>query len=148
MAAWQGNSTGITTNWILNAGQLDGTVAALIDASRAVGHRGGYLECAQHAEEVFGQEFDTSHCSVTDKANAELARAESAYDHLALPVMDLVTKALEHDDRCHRLKAILDPPEMVDLSDEEELAGDGGDGDGASDQHDDDKRDDDGDDHE
>ncbi|MFS7917335.1 hypothetical protein Hanom_Chr03g00187821 [Helianthus anomalus] len=129
-------------NSILNVGELDRTVAALIDAPRVVGHRGGYLECAQHVEEVFGQEFDISHCSVTDEANAELAHAENAYDHLAPPVLDLVTKALEHDDWCHRLKAILDPPEMVDLSDEEEPAGDGGDGDGAGDQHDNDDDDD------
>ncbi|KAJ0726625.1 hypothetical protein HanPI659440_Chr12g0472461 [Helianthus annuus] len=137
----------LVANSILNVGELDGTVAALIDASRAVGHRGGYLECAQHAEEIFGQEFDTRHCSVADEANAELTRAENAYDHLALPVMDLIMKALEHDDWCSRLKAILDPPEMVELSDEEELAGDGGD-DGAGDQNDDDKNDGDGDGHE
>ncbi|KAJ0808708.1 hypothetical protein HanPI659440_Chr01g0006361 [Helianthus annuus] len=131
---------------ILNAGELDGAVAALIDASRVVGHSGGYLECAQHVEEVFGQEFDISHCSVTNEADAELARAESAYDHLSLPVMDLVTKALEHDDWCQRLKAILDPPETIELSDEEEPAGN--DGDGGGDQHDDDKYDDEGDGHE
>ncbi|KAJ0894426.1 hypothetical protein HanPSC8_Chr09g0388951 [Helianthus annuus] len=97
---------------------------------RAVGHRGGYLECAQHAEEIFGQEFDTSHCSVADEANAALTRAEHAYDHLALPVMELITKALEHDDWCARLKAILDPPEMVEVSDDEEPAGDDGEGGG------------------
>ncbi|KAM0036315.1 hypothetical protein Hdeb2414_s0014g00424981 [Helianthus debilis subsp. tardiflorus] len=135
-------------NSILNAGELDGAVATLIDASHAVGRRGGDLECAQHVEEVFGQEFDTSHCSVTSEADAELARAENAYDHLSLPVMDLVTKALEHDDWCERLKAILDPPETVELSDEEEPAGNDGDDDG--DKHDDDgdKHDDDGDGHE
>ncbi|XP_021975381.1 putative uncharacterized protein MYH16 [Helianthus annuus] len=139
-------------NSILNAGELDGVVAALIDASRAVGHRGGFLECAQHVEEVFGQEFDTSHCSVTNEADAELAHAENAYDHLSLPVMDLVAKALEHDDWCQRLKTILDPPETVELSDEEEPAGNDGDGDGGKhdddgddDEHDDD---DDGDGHE
>ncbi|KAJ0581288.1 hypothetical protein HanRHA438_Chr04g0179641 [Helianthus annuus] len=137
-------------NSSLNAGELDRAVAALIDASRAVGHRGGYLECAQHVEEVFGQEFDTSHCSVTNEADAELARAENAYDHLSLPVMDLVAKALEHDDWCQRLKAILDPPETVELSDEEEVAGNDGDGDGNGDgdQHDDDKHYDDGEGHE
>ncbi|KAF5767049.1 hypothetical protein HanXRQr2_Chr15g0722641 [Helianthus annuus] len=128
---------------ILNAGELDGAVAVLIDASRAVGHCGGYLECAQHVEEVFGQGFDTSHCSVTEEADAELVRAENAYDHLSLPVMDLVTKALEHDDWCQRLKTILNPPETVEFSDEEETAGNDGDGDG--DKHDDD---DDGDGHE
>ncbi|MFS7944470.1 hypothetical protein Hanom_Chr06g00512541 [Helianthus anomalus] len=106
---------------------------ALIDASRAVGHRGGYLECAQHATEVFGREFDVSHCSVTDQAEAELARAEHGYDRLSIPVMDLVTEALKHDDWCHRLKAVLDPPRTVELTDEEEPAGDDDDGDGEGD---------------
>ncbi|KAJ0652816.1 hypothetical protein HanOQP8_Chr15g0576451 [Helianthus annuus] len=126
----------LMANSVLNAGELDKAVATLIDASRAIGHRGGYLECAQHALEMFGQEFDTSHCSVTDQAEAELTRAEHGYDHSSLPVMDLVTEALKHDDWCHRLKTILDPPQMVEVSDEEELAGDdregdddGGDGD-------------------
>ncbi|MFS8007163.1 hypothetical protein Hanom_Chr14g01257741 [Helianthus anomalus] len=54
---------------------LDGAVAALIDALRAVGHRGGYLECAQHVEEVLCQQFDTHHCSVTDQADAMLSHA-------------------------------------------------------------------------
>ncbi|XP_035830832.1 myosin-6-like [Helianthus annuus] len=130
-AEWmRGRGLVLMANSILNAGELDGVVAALIDASRAVGHRGGYLECAQHVEEVFGQEFDTIHCSVTNEAVAELARAENAYDHLSLPVMDLVAKDLEHDDWCHRLKAILDPPEAVEVSDEEEPSGNNGDGDG------------------
>ncbi|MFS8020165.1 hypothetical protein Hanom_Chr15g01412291 [Helianthus anomalus] len=48
-----------------------------------VGYRGGYLECAHHIEDVFGQAFDTSHCFVTDQADAKLARAEKAYDHLS-----------------------------------------------------------------
>ncbi|KAJ0435509.1 hypothetical protein HanOQP8_Chr17g0676921 [Helianthus annuus] len=62
-------------NSILNSSKLDAAVAALIDASRAVGYRGGYLECAQHVEEALGQEFDVSHCSVTDQADVALARA-------------------------------------------------------------------------
>ncbi|KAJ0547868.1 hypothetical protein HanIR_Chr08g0377031 [Helianthus annuus] len=74
-------------NSILNATEMDEAVVALIDASRAVGHRGGYLECARHVEEAFGQTFDTHHCLVTDQANAALARAEEVYDHLSLPVM-------------------------------------------------------------
>uniref|UniRef100_A0A251RRB2 Putative hemagglutinin, stalk n=1 Tax=Helianthus annuus TaxID=4232 RepID=A0A251RRB2_HELAN len=137
-AEWlRGRGLVLMANSILNAGELDGTVAALIDASRAVSHRGGYLECAQHAEEIFGQEFDTSHCSVADEANAALTRAEHAYDHLAFPVMDLIMKVLEHDYWCARLKAILDPPEMVEVSDEEEPAcddGEGGDDGGDGDQ--------------
>ncbi|KAJ0714493.1 hypothetical protein HanPI659440_Chr13g0490131 [Helianthus annuus] len=88
----------LMANSILNASELDAAVAALIDASRAAGHRGGYLECAHHVEEVFGQKFDVSHCSVTDQADAALARAEEVYDLLSLHVMDLVTEALKHDD--------------------------------------------------
>ncbi|MFS8024594.1 hypothetical protein Hanom_Chr16g01465021 [Helianthus anomalus] len=131
----RGRGVVLMANSILNASELDGAVAVLIDDSRAVGHRGGYLECAQHDEEVFGQEFDTSHCSVTTQADAELARGEKAYDHLSLRVMDLVAEALKHDDWCQRIKAILDPPETVELSNEEEPAGDddGGDGDGNDD---------------
>ncbi|KAJ0878325.1 hypothetical protein HanRHA438_Chr10g0438431 [Helianthus annuus] len=120
----------LMANSVLNAGELDTAVAALIDALRAVGHQGGYLECAQHVSEMFGQDFDTSHCSVTDQAEDELARAENGYDNLSLPVMDLVTEALKHDDWCHRLKTVLDPPQTVDLSDEELAGNDEGDDDG------------------
>ncbi|XP_022032220.1 myosin-6-like [Helianthus annuus] len=136
----------LVANSILNAGELDHAVAALTDAARAVGHRGGYLECAQHVEEMFGQEFDVSHCSVTDQANAELTRAESAYDNLTLPVLDLVVEALKKDDWCQRLKAILYPPVTVELSDEEEPAGDDG-GNGDDDGGNGDDGDDDGDQH-
>ncbi|KAM0040571.1 hypothetical protein Hdeb2414_s0012g00395531 [Helianthus debilis subsp. tardiflorus] len=99
----------LVANSILNAGELDRAVAALTDAARAVGHRGGYLECANHAKEMFGQEFDVSHCSVTEQADVALAHAEDSYDNLSLPVMDLVVEALKKDDWCQRLKAILDP---------------------------------------
>ncbi|KAJ0612208.1 hypothetical protein HanHA300_Chr01g0024941 [Helianthus annuus] len=128
----------LIANSILNAGELDGAVAALINASRAVGHCGGYLECSQHVEEVFGQAFDTSHCSVTEQADAELARVEGAYDHLSLPVMDLVMEALKHDDWGARLKAILDPPEMIEVSDEEPTGDDQGGNDSGDDKGDDD----------
>ncbi|KAF5767240.1 hypothetical protein HanRHA438_Chr14g0631931 [Helianthus annuus] len=121
-------------NSILNATEMDEAAATLIDASRAVGHHGGYLQCAQHVEEAFGQQFDTHHCSVTDQADSMLSQAEEVHDHLSLPVMELVTEAMKHDDWCARLKSIIDPPETVELMDEEEAAdGDGdddGDGDG------------------
>ncbi|MFS7931560.1 putative intermediate filament, rod domain, coil 1B [Helianthus anomalus] len=129
----RGRGVAAIANSILNANELDGVVAALIDASRAVGHRGGYLECAYHMEETFGQQFDTHHCSVVDQADSMLSRAEEVYDHLSLPVMELVTDALKHDDWCAQLKSILDPPKTMELTDEEEeqAGGDGGgDGDG------------------
>ncbi|KAJ0693803.1 hypothetical protein HanPI659440_Chr15g0601431 [Helianthus annuus] len=88
----------VIANSILIATELDEAVFALIDASHDVGHRGGYLECAQHVEAAFGQQFDTHHCSVTDQTDSMLSQAEEVYDHLSLPVMELVTDALKHDD--------------------------------------------------
>ncbi|KAF5809655.1 hypothetical protein HanXRQr2_Chr04g0159781 [Helianthus annuus] len=130
----------LVANSILNANELDRAVAALTDAARAVGHRGGYLECADHVEQMLGQEFDTSHCSVTERADAALASAENSYDNLSLPIMELVVESLKKDDWCQRLKAILDPPVTVELSDEEPAGDDGGDGD--DDGNDDDGEDD------
>ncbi|KAJ0795154.1 hypothetical protein HanPI659440_Chr04g0147291 [Helianthus annuus] len=118
----------MVANSILNANELDRAVAALTDAARAVGHRGGYLECADHVEQMLGQEFDTSHCSVTDRADAALASAENSYDNLSLPIMELVVESLKKDDWCQRLKAILDPPVTVEVSDEEPTGDDGDDG--------------------
>ncbi|KAM0067153.1 hypothetical protein Hdeb2414_s0002g00057581 [Helianthus debilis subsp. tardiflorus] len=128
---WMGNrGVAAIANSILNATEIDEAVVALIDASHAVGHRGGYLECAQHMEEAFGPQFDTHHCSVTDQANSVLSRAEEVYDHLSLPVMELVTEALKHDDWCAWLRSLIDPSETVELSDEKEAAGGDGDSDG------------------
>ncbi|KAJ0751805.1 hypothetical protein HanPI659440_Chr09g0317051 [Helianthus annuus] len=54
-AEWmRGRGMVLMANSILNASELDTAFAALIDASRAVGHRGGYLECAHHVEEACG----------------------------------------------------------------------------------------------
>ncbi|KAM0020387.1 hypothetical protein Hdeb2414_s0025g00666591 [Helianthus debilis subsp. tardiflorus] len=61
-------------NSMLKATKLDQAVAALIDSVRAVGYRGGYLECAQHVEEALGKHFGTFHCSVTDQADAMLSQ--------------------------------------------------------------------------
>ncbi|KAM0009294.1 hypothetical protein Hdeb2414_s0093g00789701 [Helianthus debilis subsp. tardiflorus] len=145
-AEWmRGRGVCLIANSIVNAGELDGAIATLVDSSRAVGHHGGYLECAQHVEEMFGQAFDTSHCSVTDQADTDLAQAEKAYDHLSLPVMDLVADALKHDDWCQRLKSLLDPPETVELSDEGAASDDEGGNDVDDDKHDGDDDDDGGD---
>ncbi|KAJ0716528.1 hypothetical protein HanPI659440_Chr13g0513731 [Helianthus annuus] len=115
-AEWmRGRGVVLVANSILNAGELDRAVAALTDVARG---------------------------RLSRRANVELTRAESAYDNLSLPVIDLVVEALKRDDWCQRLKAILDPPVTVELSDEEETAGDdGGNGD------DDGGNDDDGDQH-
>ncbi|MFS7903717.1 hypothetical protein Hanom_Chr01g00027311 [Helianthus anomalus] len=127
---WMRNrGVAVIANSILNVTKLDQAVAALTDVARPVVHRGGYLEGAQHFEEALGQHFGTRHCSVSHAADSMLSRSEEGYDHLSLPVMELVIYALKHDDWSARLKSILDPPENVQLSDEERAGGDG-DGDG------------------
>ncbi|KAJ0715786.1 hypothetical protein HanPI659440_Chr13g0505391 [Helianthus annuus] len=67
------------TNSVLNATELDQAVEALTDVALAVGHRGGYLECAQHVEEALGQQFGIRHCSVTDQADEMRSRAEGGF---------------------------------------------------------------------
>ncbi|KAJ0931317.1 hypothetical protein HanPSC8_Chr04g0160231 [Helianthus annuus] len=42
--------------------------------------------------------------------------------------MELVVESLKKDDWCQRLKAILDPPVTVEVSDEEPTGDDGDDG--------------------
>ncbi|KAJ0804647.1 hypothetical protein HanPI659440_Chr02g0040481 [Helianthus annuus] len=88
----------VVANSILNATELDKAADALMNTTRVVGHRGGYLECTQHVEEALKQHFGTRHRSVTDQADEMLAKAEEVYDHLSLPVMELVMEALKHDD--------------------------------------------------
>ncbi|MFS7979110.1 hypothetical protein Hanom_Chr10g00923511 [Helianthus anomalus] len=87
----------------------------------------GYFECAQHVEEALGRHLGTRHCSVTDRADEVFSQVEEVYDHLSLPVMELVTEALKHDYYVVRLKSILTVQETMELLDEEEAAGDGGD---------------------
>ncbi|MFS7977272.1 hypothetical protein Hanom_Chr10g00902091 [Helianthus anomalus] len=115
-------------NSMLNAIEQDQADEAVTGVARAVGHRGGYLECDKHVKEALGQQFGTRHCYVTDQADAMLTRAKEVYDHLSLPVMELVTDALKQNDYVAWLKSVLVPPETVELSDEEEEASDDGDG--------------------
>ncbi|KAF5778300.1 hypothetical protein HanRHA438_Chr12g0557251 [Helianthus annuus] len=109
-------------NSILNATELDKVVVALTDDSRAIGHRGGYLECTKHVEPALKQHFGTRHCSVTDQTEDMLAKAEEVYNNLSLPVMELVIDVLKHDDYVSRLKSIFVVSESVELSGEEETA--------------------------
>ncbi|MFS7950429.1 hypothetical protein Hanom_Chr07g00583091 [Helianthus anomalus] len=102
------------------------TVAALTVASRHVGHHEGYAECASHVEATLKGKWDTQHCLVNAKAEKGFNQAEENYNTLSLPVMDLVSNALRHDDYVTRLKAIFNVPEAQELSDnEDEDVGDG-----------------------
>ncbi|MFS7965961.1 hypothetical protein Hanom_Chr09g00768261 [Helianthus anomalus] len=94
------------TNSIMIAIELDKAVAALTMAARAAGHRAGYVEWTMHVEEALKQKFGTRHCSIGDQAEEMLFKSEKNYDNLSLPVMDLVTNALKHDDFVPRLRSI------------------------------------------
>ncbi|MFS7968318.1 hypothetical protein Hanom_Chr09g00796021 [Helianthus anomalus] len=98
-----------TVNSIMNATELDKAVAALTMAARAPGHR-----------------FGTRHCSASDGAEEGLIKAEENYDNLSLPIMDLVTEALKHEDYVVCLRSIFEPRKIVQLSDEEDETGDDG----------------------
>ncbi|KAF5798153.1 hypothetical protein HanXRQr2_Chr07g0289481 [Helianthus annuus] len=111
------------TNAVLNSTKLDQTVAALIVAARHMGHSEGYTECASHRPRL--------------KSNGTIAivslvlrwrrfcQTQDSYNHLALPGMDLVFDALQHDDYVVCLKAIFEVPgdEDFDFDDDEEEDG-------------------------
>ncbi|KAL9994252.1 hypothetical protein Hdeb2414_s0007g00244311 [Helianthus debilis subsp. tardiflorus] len=93
-------------NSILNVTELYRVVVALTMVAQAAGLHVGYVECATHVEKALCTQFGTRHCSVNEGAEEGLIKAEENYDNLALPVMDLVTEALKHDDYVAGLKAI------------------------------------------
>ncbi|KAM0044002.1 hypothetical protein Hdeb2414_s0010g00348031 [Helianthus debilis subsp. tardiflorus] len=121
----QNHGVAYVANSILNATELDRAVAGLTNAARAVGHRAGYTECTQRVEAALKQHFRTRHCSVNDEVEEMLIKAEEVYDNLSLPIMDLVTGVLKHDDYVTRMKSIFEVPETVEFFDEEEAGGDG-----------------------
>ncbi|MFS7893787.1 hypothetical protein Hanom_Chr00s001107g01674271 [Helianthus anomalus] len=74
-------------------------------------------------------ELDRAVAALTVASQVEeegLRKAEENYENLSLPVMDLVSEALKHDDYMTRLKAIFEPPETVELTYDDD--GDVGDG--------------------
>ncbi|MFS8035252.1 hypothetical protein Hanom_Chr17g01590871 [Helianthus anomalus] len=98
--------------WMQHHGvaHTDKVVAVLTMAAWAAGYRAEYVECVTHVEE----------------AEEGLLRAEENYDNLSLPVMDMVTEALKHDDFVPRLRSIFEPQETVQLTDDEDDADDDG----------------------
>ncbi|KAJ0434628.1 hypothetical protein HanOQP8_Chr17g0669031 [Helianthus annuus] len=107
-------------NSILNSTELDKVMAALTMAARAAGYRAGYLECAKHVEEALHQHVGSHHCSFGEGVEDGLRRAEEDYNSLSIPVLDVITEALKHDDYVAHLRSFFEPPERVELSDEED----------------------------
>ncbi|KAF5809676.1 hypothetical protein HanRHA438_Chr04g0170211 [Helianthus annuus] len=107
-------------NSILNSIDLDQTVANLMVTARSDGYTQGYAECTQHVTNALRVDWDTSistTCGVDIGAAHTSAKVE--YNNMRLPVMDLVTTALQSEDFVNQLKEIF--PDEADASDEEDL---------------------------
>ncbi|MFS7965395.1 hypothetical protein Hanom_Chr09g00761771 [Helianthus anomalus] len=116
----------LVANSILNSIELGRAVAALTVGSLHAGHCEGYVECMSHVETAFDVQWGTRHCLVNEQAEEGLCKAEENYDNLSLHAMDRVSEALKHDDYVMRLKMILEPPETLELTDDDDDdAGDG-----------------------
>ncbi|KAJ0514962.1 putative transcription factor C3H family [Helianthus annuus] len=107
-------------NSILNSIDLDQTVANLMVSARNDGYTQGYAECTQHVNDALRVDWDNSR-SATRRVDtgAAHAAAKAEYNNLRLPVMDLVTTALQSDDFVAQLKDML--PDEADASDDEDL---------------------------
>ncbi|KAF5822222.1 hypothetical protein HanRHA438_Chr01g0024461 [Helianthus annuus] len=104
-------------NYVLNSNELDQTVAHLLVIARNDGYAQGYAECTQHVNNALRVNWDTS-WSATHGVDTEAAHVASKteYNNLHLPVMDLVTAALQADDFAAQLKEV-----FPDEGDDEDL---------------------------
>ncbi|KAJ0702418.1 hypothetical protein HanPI659440_Chr14g0529291 [Helianthus annuus] len=94
-------------NSVLNSNELDETVAHLLVAARNDGYAQGYTECAQHVVSALKVDWDTSRSATHGvDTDAALAAAKAQYNTLQLPVMDLVTVALQSEDFMTRLREV------------------------------------------
>ncbi|KAM0058071.1 hypothetical protein Hdeb2414_s0005g00165941 [Helianthus debilis subsp. tardiflorus] len=95
-------------NSILNSIDLDQTVANLMVTARNDGYNKGYTECTQHVNDALKVDWDNNR-SPTRGVDTGVAHAaaKTEYKNLRLPVMDLVTAALQSDDFMTQLKDIL-----------------------------------------
>ncbi|MFS8003739.1 hypothetical protein Hanom_Chr13g01217441 [Helianthus anomalus] len=113
-------------NLVLNSIELDRAVATHTITPFNVGHCDGYTECASDDEVALHVQWGTRNCSVNEGAEKGLRQDEENYDNLSLPVKDLVSDALKHDDYVMHLKAIFEVPEAQELFDgDDDDAGDG-----------------------
>ncbi|KAM0040300.1 hypothetical protein Hdeb2414_s0012g00392161 [Helianthus debilis subsp. tardiflorus] len=106
-------------NSVLNDDELDETVVHLLVAARNDGYAQGYIECSHHVVNALKVDWDTSK-SATHGADTEaaLAAAKIQFNTLQLPVMDLVTFALQSEDFVTQLRKVF--PDRED--DDDDLA--------------------------
>ncbi|KAJ0753332.1 hypothetical protein HanPI659440_Chr09g0334661 [Helianthus annuus] len=103
---------------VLNSKELDKTVAHLLVATRNDGYAQGYSECSQHVVSALKVDWDTSR-SATHGADTEaaLATAKTQFNTLQLPIMDLVTPALQSKEFVTRLREVF--PDREEDEDED-----------------------------
>ncbi|KAM0041138.1 hypothetical protein Hdeb2414_s0011g00362771 [Helianthus debilis subsp. tardiflorus] len=86
-------------NSILNSIDLDQTVTNLMVTARSDGNTQGYTKCTQHVNDTLKVDWDNSRSFTRGvDTGATHATAKIEYNNLCLPVMDLVTAALQSDD--------------------------------------------------
>ncbi|KAF5779154.1 hypothetical protein HanXRQr2_Chr12g0556001 [Helianthus annuus] len=95
------------TNSNLNSNKLDQTVTHLLVTVHNDGYTERYAECTQHVTSALKVDWVTSR-SATHGVDTEAAHAASKneYNTLRLPVMDLVTVALQSEDFVAQLKEV------------------------------------------
>ncbi|MFS8019509.1 hypothetical protein Hanom_Chr15g01404591 [Helianthus anomalus] len=103
---------------VLNSEELDRTVTHLLVAARNDGYAQGYAECSHHVVNALKVDWDTSK-SATHGVDTEaaLAAAKTQFNTLQLPVMDLITVALESEDHVAQLREIF--PDKKEDEDED-----------------------------
>ncbi|KAJ0618647.1 hypothetical protein HanPSC8_Chr02g0062691 [Helianthus annuus] len=94
-------------NSILNSNELDRTVVRLLVTARNDGYAQGYTECTHHVNNALRVNWDNSRSAMHGvDTEAAHAAAKNEYNNLHLPVMDLVTAALQSDDFVAHLKEV------------------------------------------
>ncbi|KAF5785510.1 hypothetical protein HanRHA438_Chr10g0441911 [Helianthus annuus] len=107
-------------NSILNSTELDQSVAKLLVTARHDGYAQGYAECFQHVTNALKVNWDTSRSATSGvDTNAAFAAAKEEYNNLRLPMMDLVTDALQHENFVDQLKEIF--PDEAETSGDEDI---------------------------
>ncbi|MFS7949183.1 hypothetical protein Hanom_Chr06g00568551 [Helianthus anomalus] len=93
----------------------DKRVVVVLESINGDGYTQGYAECTQHVNDALRVNWDT-HGSAMHGVDTEAAHAaaKTEYNNLHLPVMDLVTTALQSDEFVTQLNEVF-PDDDEDL---------------------------------
>ncbi|XP_022004544.1 meiosis-specific nuclear structural protein 1-like [Helianthus annuus] len=100
---------------VLNSEELDKSVARLLVAARNDGYAQGYAECSHHVVNALKVDWDTrKYATHGVNTDAALTAAETDFNNLQLPVMDLINVALQSEDHVAQLREIFPDGENED----------------------------------